>query len=164
MTTSLTWIRDKYDTNKNRYIEKDEAVNSLNDRLAGRITVAEYEAVQAVYVMKTLLPAYTTKLSSAKGKIVNFSYPTSAKKGERISIRASVQNTGGTGGYFKLQLIDGTCKLNPTTNLYDSNCRIAQSTQFMVSANKTSSLKSIYVTTPSSTNSISYKLACVRVK
>ena len=56
MAVTLEWISDHYDANKNRYIEKEEAIISLNHRLAGTITVEEYEAVQAVYVMHTLLP------------------------------------------------------------------------------------------------------------
>lgn len=164
MAVSMEWIRDNYDTDNSRYIEKAEAINALNDRLASKISVAEYEAVQAVYVMHTLLPApFGMVQAAAKGKIVNFNYPSSSTMNTRIAIRAAVQNTGTRSGTFKLQLFDGVCKIDPVTRLFDSGCKIAQSTQFTVSAGQTSSSKSIYVTLPSGKSSISYQLICARI-
>ena len=153
MTTSLTWVRDNYDNNKSRYIDNDELSLANYDRDGKKITTEQHSAVWAAWTDHTLLPMYSgtgTITGAAKGKIVNFSYPMSAKTNERISIRASVQNTGTASGTFKLQLFKGTS-------------RVTQSSSFSVANGQTSPTKSMYVTTPSSGASISYQIKCVRI-
>lgn len=153
MAVSLTWVRDNYDSDKDRKISSADASMASYHNSIGKITNEQLAAVNAAWANNTLLPMYSgtgTITGAAKGKIVNFSYPTSAKTNEQISIRASVQNTGTASGTFKLQLFKGTI-------------RVAQSSSFSVANGQTSPAKSMYVTTPSSGASISYQIKCVRI-
>ena len=151
MAIDLTWVRDNYDANGSRRIDTAEMQKAGLDHDAGKISQDQFNAIMTAWQDNTLLPAPTGKITGvAKGKIVNFSYPASAKTNERISIRASVQNTGTASGTFKLQLFKGTR-------------RVTQSSPFSVANGQTSPTKSMYVTTPSSVASISYQIKCVRI-
>lgn len=57
---SLLWVRDHYDTNKNRYIEDDELQVASSDWLDDKITSDEYQEVIAANNRHTLLPSYGT--------------------------------------------------------------------------------------------------------
>jgi len=151
MAISTTWVRDNYDANKNRYIDQNEFHKAEEEHHGGEITEAQLDAVLAAYQNHTLLPTYSSPTTTvAKGKIVNFNYPSSSTVGERIAIRAGVQNIGTSSGTFKLQLFMGYT-------------RVAQSTSFSVASGQTSSSKSLYINTPSSGLSVAYKLKCVRI-
>lgn len=58
MAVTLTWIRDNFDANKDRYIDYDEFKVAVRAYATGKITYEEYIAVKAAYDDKTLLPAY----------------------------------------------------------------------------------------------------------
>ena len=61
MVVTLEWIRDNYDTNKDRHIDKPEAIVAMNDLIYdGSITREQYDAVYAAYTNDTLLPEYGT--------------------------------------------------------------------------------------------------------
>ena len=60
MVVSLTWIRDNFDANKNRYIDADEADNAKAAWQEGRIDNAQFGAVIDAYDDHTRLPAYGT--------------------------------------------------------------------------------------------------------
>jgi hypothetical protein len=61
-TTAVTleWIRDRYDADKDRYIDVSENWKAAQDYNAGRITTEQQKAVQSAYTNHTLLPAYPT--------------------------------------------------------------------------------------------------------
>lgn len=150
MVVSLTWVRDNYDINRNRYIDQSEATTAEDDFYhESKISEEQLGVVYDAYENHTLLPAYATP-AAAEGSIVNFNYPSSAERGERVAIRAAIKNVGDETGTFKLQL-------------YRGSSRVAQSAQFTVAANRTSSSKTLYTTTPGSGTSQSYQLKCVRL-
>lgn len=149
MAVTLTWVRDNYDVNKTRYIDRNEFYRAEEDHRGGDITEEQLDAVHTAEVNHTLLPAYASS-TAAEGWIVNSNYPSSATAGSRVAIRASVKNIGTSSGTFKLQLFKGSM-------------RVAQSTTFSVAVGQTSSSKSMYVNTPSSGASVSYTIKCVRI-
>jgi len=57
---TLTWVRDHYDSNKDRYIDDNEKDVAQGDWMADTITTAELQEVIAVCNSHTLLPAYDT--------------------------------------------------------------------------------------------------------
>ena len=60
-TVTLLWIRDHYDSNKDRHIDKTEAIKAMNDLIySGSITKEQFDAVKLAYDNNTLLPAYDT--------------------------------------------------------------------------------------------------------
>ena len=58
MVVTLEWVRDHYDINKSRYIEKNEKDSALDDWTAGTILALEFTKVLDAYNYHTLLPAY----------------------------------------------------------------------------------------------------------
>lgn len=58
MAVTLTWIRDNFDLNKNRRIDKPENDHAKDEWDAGRITKEQYSAVLQAYFNNTLLPEY----------------------------------------------------------------------------------------------------------
>jgi len=106
MAVTLEWVRDNYDTNKNRYIEKDETAKAVNDYLlTNTITKEQYIAVQAAYEKQTQLPPYTTPPpTTARGQIVSIDPPPSAKHNERAVVNVTIKNIGGSDGSFKVQV------------------------------------------------------------
>ena len=186
MAVDLTWIRDKYDTNNNRYIDDNEVSLASYDIGGKKITQEQYDAVVDAWSKHTSLPIKSgvstisggTTTKAAKGKIVNFNYPTTAKTNERVAIRAAVQNTGNASGIFKVQLMDGDkilrdgCTVTSDGYLLTRDGRkispnaykISQTTSFTVAAGGTSSTKTMYVTTPSSGSGVNYQLWCTRLQ
>lgn len=152
MAVTLEWVRDNYDANKDGYIDHDESMTARTDYFTHKtITGEQVTAVIRAYNDHTKLPAYTTpQPTAAKGRIVNFSYPTNVKNGERISVRAAVQNTGGSTGTFELQLFVGYTQ-------------VAQSLQFNVESGRTGPTKTVYVNAPPTGGRVSYQLMCVRI-
>jgi len=59
-STSLTWVRDHYDSSKNRYIENQESSQAIDDVVHGKITQEQLDAVIDARDRHTLLPAYDT--------------------------------------------------------------------------------------------------------
>ena len=57
-SVTLEWVRDNYDTNKTRYVDKNEMTTAYDDYTANRITYAQYLKVQNAYMVGTLLPEY----------------------------------------------------------------------------------------------------------
>ena len=57
MAVTLEWVRDHYDANKNRYIDKTE-VDAASADYPDKITMEERFAVVDAYYQHTLLPAY----------------------------------------------------------------------------------------------------------
>lgn len=55
---TLTWVRDHYDLDKNRYIDDAEKGAAHDDWLADTITTAELQEVIAAWDSHTLLPSY----------------------------------------------------------------------------------------------------------
>jgi hypothetical protein len=55
---TLTWVRDHYDLDKNRYIGDAEKGVAHDDWLVDTITTAELQEVIAACDSHTLLPAY----------------------------------------------------------------------------------------------------------
>jgi len=60
MAVALTWVRDRYDASKNRYIEMSEAGKAMSDHSNGTITQEQMDAVVDAWNSHVLLPAYTT--------------------------------------------------------------------------------------------------------
>ena len=58
MTVTLKWVRDHYDKNKDRYIDRYEVSPASYDLAVGTITQEQYDAVEAAWKDGTLLPAY----------------------------------------------------------------------------------------------------------
>jgi len=61
---TLTWVRDHYDSNKDRYIDDNEKDVAQDDWIADTITTAELQEVIAAGNSHTLLPAYDTPTPS----------------------------------------------------------------------------------------------------
>ena len=57
---TLEWVRDNYDSNKDRYIDKSEHDVAFKDWTAGKIDVSAFMSVLGAYDNHTLLPAYDT--------------------------------------------------------------------------------------------------------
>lgn len=57
---TLTWVRDHYDIDKNRYIDDTEKGVAHDDWIVDTITTAELQEVIAANDSQTLLPAYDT--------------------------------------------------------------------------------------------------------
>lgn len=148
MARGLTWIRDNYDTNRSRYIEDSEVTLVQTDYAAQRISMADLFEVLDANSNHTLLPVYST-LGTARGSLVNFSYPTSAEHNKYISIRAAVQNTGTANGTFRLRVTGGGSTKQTST--------------FTVSAGGRSPTQTMSIRTPSYGSSASYNLKCVRI-
>ena len=58
MVVTLEWVRDNYDVNKSRYIEKNEKDSAFDDWTAGTIQGLEFMAISDAYDHHTLLPTY----------------------------------------------------------------------------------------------------------
>ena len=58
MAVTLEWIRDNYDTNKNRYMDRDETMSAVNDFYSNMISMEQVGAVRDAFDAHTLLPAY----------------------------------------------------------------------------------------------------------
>lgn len=58
MAVSLLWVRDNYDSNRNRHIDSDELSQAVSDNIDGKITDEELEAVRVAWRDDTLLPEY----------------------------------------------------------------------------------------------------------
>ena len=63
-SATLEWIRDNYDTNKNRLIDQDEVAGVNDDYYAGKITLEQGRAVIAAHDNQTLLPEYDSSSMS----------------------------------------------------------------------------------------------------
>ena len=60
MAVTLEWVRDHYDSSKDRHIDKNEALKAMNDLIySGSITREQFDAVKLAYDNNTLLPAYS---------------------------------------------------------------------------------------------------------
>ena len=60
MAVTLTWVRDNYDNNKNRYIDDSEEAQANEDWYASKITDEQASMVNYAHATQTLLPAYPT--------------------------------------------------------------------------------------------------------
>ena len=58
MVVTLEWVRDHYDINKSRYIEKNEKDSAFDDWGRNTISMSEFMNVSDAYDQHTLLPAY----------------------------------------------------------------------------------------------------------
>ena len=58
MVVTLVWVRDHYDKNKDRYIDRYEVSPASYDLAVGTITQEQLDAVEAAWEDGTLLPAY----------------------------------------------------------------------------------------------------------
>jgi len=65
--TSLTWVRDHYDADRNRYINSTESERAFDDGNDGRISSAQADAVVRAWDRHTQLPAYSTTPTPTTG-------------------------------------------------------------------------------------------------
>ena len=147
---TFEWVRDHYDTNKNRYIDQNE-LQVAEDDFYHNETINEEElgAVYDAYDKHTLLPAYGAP-PSAKGELRNVSYPPTATNGTVIDVQCRVYNSGGAAGTFKVALYQGAKRVSQTSTWYQS-------------ANTTTGIKTVSTTVPGMGTSVSYMLKCIRV-
>ena len=78
MAVTLTWIRDNFDANKNRYIDAEEVDDARDGWLANRINQEQFGAVINAYYDRTLLPEYGTAIPHAVMRSVTFVVPNGA--------------------------------------------------------------------------------------
>ena len=64
---TLTWIRDNYDTDKNRYISADELAVAEADWHDNKITMDQFAAVMNAKAGHILLPAYSSTPAPPSG-------------------------------------------------------------------------------------------------
>ena len=58
MATTLEWVRDHYDVDKDRRINNDEKNKAFTDWTDGNITINEFKDVLTAFDNQTLLPDY----------------------------------------------------------------------------------------------------------
>lgn len=60
---TLIWVRDKYDADLDRRINKSEHDKAFADWTAGRIGISDFSSVADAYSSQTLLPTYDGEIS-----------------------------------------------------------------------------------------------------
>jgi len=73
MAVTLTWVRDHYDSGKDRYIDQDEVKQVIYDYNGKEITKEQMDAALDAWRGHVLLPAYSTP-TTEQG--VSFNVPT----------------------------------------------------------------------------------------
>ena len=79
MTVTLEWVRDHYDSDNDRYINKDEKNNAFVDWTGRNITLDEFNGVLAAFDNHTLLPDYGFHtMSVIDGHVISINIPSGA--------------------------------------------------------------------------------------
>ena len=77
MSTTLEWIRDHYDADKDRLISFDEVNGAVKDYFSGEISNEQVGAVRDAYNAQTLLPDYGGSFHTLSN-VVSCNIPTGA--------------------------------------------------------------------------------------
>lgn len=142
-----------YDTNNDGLISASEKGAAMTDYNSGVITWDEYQFVLGAHILgsiNTKCPGCYTSSTPAKGELVDYNYPTSARNGEVIDIQFKVRNTGGAAGVFRVYLYEGVVRKGETN-------------VFSTAAGATSNELTIDTMTPASGTSVTYKLLLSRL-
>ena len=79
MSTTLEWIRDHYDADKDRLISFDEVNGAVKDYFSGEISDEQVGAVRDAFDAHTLLPDYGfNTMSVSDGHVVSVNIPSGA--------------------------------------------------------------------------------------
>jgi len=146
----LLWMRNKYDTNRDGYIDHAEWRLAEDDFYhANTISEDQIIAVTEAKEKHIPLPAWPAETGVAKGQITNLKVPRSGIHGKSAVISCEVRNTGTAVGTFVLEVVGGGVRVRTSA--------------MTVRAGSVSTMRSMSFNLPTAGTSAAYKLNCIRL-